>query len=230
MTKFWMGVPALALAACTGSDLVPVTFDVPNAKEAIVFRIDAAQLAPWDTVKIEDGVFKIDLPLDSSGSTFYALSFDHGASLRLGIERGDKIKGSVSIDKGITTYDLKGSELSEQLLTHYQPLRHTAMLLDSLDQESAQYQGQPDAAERNAALFARYEARIGKHREAITKMVQDNPSTLANIFALYQSAGNYYIFNADEDQELFKMAAEAMSEAHPNHPILQVFIQSAIRQ
>jgi hypothetical protein len=46
---------------------------------------------------------------------------------------------------------------------------------------------------------------------------------------LYQSAGNFYLFDPQRDSALFRSTADAMSEAHPEHPILKVFIQSAIR-
>ena len=56
MTKFWIGATALALTACTGSDIIPLSLEVPNSKEAIIFRIDANQLVPCDTIQITDGV------------------------------------------------------------------------------------------------------------------------------------------------------------------------------
>lgn len=229
MTKFWIGATALALTACTGSDIIPLSLEVPNSKEAIIFRIDANQLFPWDTIQLVDGILKTELPLDSSGSTFYALSFDHGASLRLGIERGDKIKGSVSLTNGITDYELSGSDLSERLLAHYKPLRQTAMLMDSLDKQAATYQGLENAAEKNAELFTVYEARIAKHRDDLKSMIEEEPASLANIFALYQSAGSFYLFDPTRDSSLFRTTADAMSETNPEHPILQVFIKSAIR-
>ncbi len=229
MTKFWIGATALALTACTGSDIIPLSLEVPNSKEAIIFRIDANQLVPWDTIQITDGVLKTELPLDSSGSTFYALSFDHGASLRLGIERGDKIKGSVSLTNGITDYELSGSDLSERLLAHYKPLRQTAMLMDSLDKQAATYQGLENAAEKNAELFTVYEARITKHRDDLKSMIEEEPASLANIFALYQSAGSFYLFDPMRDSTLFRTTTDAMSEANPEHPILQVFIKSSTR-
>ena len=71
--------------------------------------------------------------------------------------------------------------------------------------------------------------RIAKHRDDLIKLVKEEPASLANIFALYQSAGNYYLFDPQRDSALFRSTADAMSEAHPEHPILQVFIQSAIR-
>jgi hypothetical protein len=229
MNKLWLSAPALFLAACTGGDLVPVELQVAGAKEVIVYRIDPDRLYPWDTVQLADGVLDIELPLDSSGSTFYAFSFDNNGSLRLGIERGDDIEGEVSVANNITTYSLTGSPLSERLLAHYQPLRHSAMLMDSLDAEAQTYQGLPDVAEKNALLFARYQARVEKHRKDLEAMITEDPSSLANIFAIYQSVGNYPLFNPEQDAELIRTTADAMSEAHPNHPILQIFIQSAVR-
>ncbi|MCE2816672.1 MAG: hypothetical protein LW601_05845 [Cryomorphaceae bacterium] len=230
MNKFWMGAPALFLAACAGGDLVPVSLEVPETKEVVVFRIDADQLVPWDPVAVADGMFDTELPLDSSGATFYALSLDNGASLRLGIERGDDIEGKVSVvGSGITDYSVTGSALSERLQAHYMPLRHTALLMDTLEQEAKAHQGMQDAAEHNAQLFMRYEARITKHRDELIKLVKEEPASLANIFALYQSAGNFYLFDPQRDSALFRTTADAMSEAHPEHPILKVFIQSAIR-
>ncbi|MFM8565199.1 MAG: hypothetical protein ACKOBQ_03510 [Bacteroidota bacterium] len=230
MNKSLLGASALFLAACSGGDLVPVSLEVPNCDTAVVFRIDAEQLVPWDTLALSDGMLETELPLDSSGTTFYALSFKHGASLRLGIERGDDIEGSVKVvGSGITDYSVTGSPLSERLLAHYLPLRHTALLMDTLEQEAKAHQGMQDAAEHNAQLFLRYEARVAKHREELIKLVNEQPASLANIFALYQSAGNFYLFDPQRDSALFRSTADAMSEAHPEHPILKVFIQSAIR-
>ncbi|MEN9431756.1 MAG: hypothetical protein RL206_675 [Bacteroidota bacterium] len=103
------------------------------------------------------------------------------------------------------------------------------MLMDSLDTEAQTYQGLPDVAEKNALLFARYQARVEKHRKDLEAMIIEEPASLANIFAIYQSVGNYPLFNPDQDAELIRKTADAMSEAHPNHPILKIFIQSAVR-
>lgn len=229
MNKLWLSAPALFLAACTGGDLVPVELHVDGAKEVVIYRIDPDRLYSWDTLQLTDGVMDVELPLDSSGSTFYAFAFDNNGSLRLGIERGDDIEGEVSVSNNITTYSVTGSPLSERLLAHYQPLRHSAMLMDSLDAEARTYQGLPDVAEKNALLFARYQARVEKHRKELEAMITEDPSSLANIFAIYQAVGNYPLFNPIQDSALIRTTANAMSEAHPNHPILQVFIQSAIR-
>ena len=74
-----------------------------------------------------------------------------------------------------------------------------------------------------------YEARITKHRDDLKTMIEEKPASLANIFALYQSAGSFYLFDPMRDSTLFRSTADAMSEANPEHPILQVFIKSAIR-
>lgn len=229
MNKFLLSATALFLAACTGSDLVPVKLDIVGANEVMIFRIDQDRLYPWDTVQLVDGKLDIELPLDSTGSTFYVLASNNNGNLRLGIERGDDIEGEVSVSSDITTYSLKGSPLSEKLLAHYLPLRHSAMLMDSLDAEARTYQGMPDAAEKNTLLFARFQARINQHHRELEVMIEEDPASLANIFSIFQMVGNYPVFSPIKDSVLIQSTAAAMSEAHPNHPIVQLFVNEVNR-
>lgn len=229
MNNYLLSASALLFAACSSGDLIPVEFTAEGAQEVVISRIDPDRLYPWDTVKIPDGILDIELPLDSSGSTFYILAFDNNGVVRLGIERGDDIEGELTVANEITTYSLSGSKLSERLLAHYQPVRHSALLTDSLVMESKSYQGAPDEAVKNAELTARFIARVEKHRQEIESMITEEPASLANIFAFVQLVDNYPIFNPVRDSTLIRTTSQAMVEAHPNHPILQLFMQEFVK-
>ncbi|MFZ9777918.1 MAG: hypothetical protein ACO3CI_06265 [Schleiferiaceae bacterium] len=230
MTKYaWLGASALLFASCGSNDIVPVSLEAEGAKEAYIFRIDATQLVPWDTL-YADGQFDTELPLDSTGSTFYVFAFDNNANIRLGIEAGDDIEGRVSVNETqITTYEIEGSELSEKMLAHYLPLRHTAMLMDSLTAEAAGFQGQPDAAERNAQLFARFQDRVARHKSELDEQLTADPGSLANIFAIFQAAGNMPLYNPQQDSALIRTLVDALNEQHPDHPLVKTFVQTVAR-
>ena len=208
------------------NDSVSVNFSIEGASNAVIVRIDGEHTVPWDTVKIINNELKLDLPLDSTLMTFYYFIFDSGASLRIGVEPGDKLIGSVNASGSLTDYEITGSELSEQLLALYQPVLESSRVIDSLD-EYRKISNDPDS---NYILietrhYKFLENRYHNHKKEILKVMAMDSSNLSNVFGFFQKVAAAPIFSSkEEDHIFFQEFGDVIIEKHPNHPLARIFI------
>ena len=228
LTHIWVILFALQLSSCS-DDSATIEFKIQGAEVAYVFRLEGTLPLPWDTVAIEDETLHLDLPVDSTLSTFYEIQFDNNSNrLRLGIEPGDEITGEIDARGMFLTYRLEGSYLSEQLCDQYRATLKSAQVIDSLDTYKSTHpvttMEEFEVQERRnlQKLQDRYHA----HKVEIASTIAEDPQSLANVFAfLNQSIGRVRIFSPEEKEDFLQMKeyAALILQAHPNHPLAKIF-------
>jgi len=228
--SLWAALILGAATACT-NDAAEVNLAIEGATEAIVVRIEGDHSVPFDTVAIVDGHLALNLPVDSTLNTFYFLLFDTGGSLRLGIAPGDEIEGTVDATTPLTEYSLTGSAMSEQLLALYRPVLTSSRLLDSLDvfRQNRRTDSADVMLERENRHFELLQARYLAHRDEIQAVIAQDSTNLSNVFAFFQQVGQVPIFRPGVDLAVMQAYATAILEAHPTHPLAQIFSQEVMR-
>ena len=208
------------------NDSASVNFNVEGASNAVIVRIDGEHTVPWDTLKIINNSLILNLPLDSTLKTFYYFIFDSGASLRIGIEPGDKLIGSVNATGSLTDYKITGSKLSEQLLALYQPVLESSRVIDSLD-EYRQLSNDSDSnyVKMETRHYKFLENRYYSHKKEILKVMAMDSSNLSNVFGFFQKVAAAPLFTSKEkDHIYFQEFGDVIIEKHSNHPLARIFI------
>jgi hypothetical protein len=221
----------LGLGTACSNDTADIDLAIEGATEAMVVRIEGDRSVPFDTVAIVDGHLSMELPVDSTLNTFYFLLFDTGGSMRLGIAPGDEIQGTVDATTALTEYSLTGSRMSEQLLELYRPVLTSSRLLDSLDvfRQNRRTDSADVMLERENRHFELLQARYLAHRDEIQGVLGKDSTNLANVFAFFQQVGQVPIFRPGVDLGVMQAYAGTILEAHPKHPLAQIFAQEVER-
>lgn len=228
LTPVWGVLFALQLSSCS-DDSAPIEFKIQGAEVAYVFRLEGLQALPWDTVAIEDERLQLDLPVDSTLSTFYEIQFDNNSNrLRLGIEPGDEITGEIDARGTFLTYRLEGSSLSEQLCDQYGVTLKSAHVIDSLDRYDAAHPvtTSEEFEVQRLRNLQKLQDRYHAHKAEISSIIAENPQSLANVFAfLNQSIASVRIFSPEEEEDFLQMkeSAALILQAHPTHPLARIF-------
>lgn len=226
MKKSWILGFIILTSACS-KDFIPVNFQINGAKNAVIVRIDGEHTVPWDTIEVIDNKLKINLPLDSTLKTFYYFIFDSGASLRIGIEPGDNITGSINARESLTVYELNGSSLSEQLHALYEPVLKSSQIIDSLDKYRTLSKNDTiiNLLLMEKRHYTALESRYFQHKDEIIEIMAKDSSSLSNVFGFFQKVADVPLFSNKEDDRMnFNLFGDAISKSHPYHPLARIFI------
>tara|TARA_Y100000389_G_C17392834_1_gene480868 strand:+ start:110 stop:820 length:711 start_codon:yes stop_codon:yes gene_type:complete len=226
MKKNWILCLVILTCSCS-EDFIPVNFQVEGAQNAVIVRIDGEHTVPWDTIEVINNKLEIDLPLDSTLKTFYYFIFNSGSSLRIGLEPGDNITGSINAKESLTNYKINGSSLSEQLHALYEPVLKSSHIIDSLDQYRifSKNNNGVDLLSMEKRHYSTLESRYFQHKNEVIEIMAKDSSSLSNVFGFFQKVADVPLFSNKEDDRMnFNLFCDAISRSHPNHPLARIFI------
>lgn len=220
---FLFGLVALMSAACTKNKEAAVTAVIDGGadKEIVVAQLAVSQIRIIDTLKADsEGTAKLKVPMSEETPNFYYLVYDGNRLASLILKPGDKI--SVKTDTLGNVYEISGSEESVLLQKYQDRLaevnREFALLSEKLIKasEAADTHQMQQLNKQMGKLYVKY-------RQDMLKMIMENPYSLANVQALYQSIGNQLpIFAEENDYLLAQRIHDSLILRYPN----SVYIKS----
>lgn len=206
------------LSACSGSG-VTVRGDIAQGgggKTILVERISPNGAKVVDSVKTDrKGSFSVFIEQKGETPEFYTLRLPGGASVPLLAAASEKIVVQIA-DSAASSYSVKGSEGSAQVLEANRILAASALKLDSLavifNQTADTAVQRRIAREYGAAEVARKQVTIG--------FLMKNAGSLAAIVPLYQSTrGGEFVFgDQPEDVLYFRMVSDSLNSRYPDSP------------
>lgn len=201
-----------------------ITATVKGAKEVIVYLAKPESVEPIDTIKIEDGGFKIGQDIDSAN--FYTLLFTGSQNtVPLYIEPGEQIELVINASTSYPDFTVTGSIGSIKMKEQWASYITTYALIDSLDQVTKEYT--QDSLEIpkgiRVALRNRYIERIQKHRQEIFAIIDADSTHVTNVMAINQAIGQTRLFDITKDGAYYRKINNGLKSAHPNNPSTKAF-------
>ena len=199
-----------------------------NAEKVYLSELGNESASKSDTVQLDaKGNFSFKQKI--SQPTFYSLTVNDKAITLLAYP-GEKITISGDARYLPLTYSVEGSEDSKHILHLSQRLEHTVFIGDSLDKTLKIYEGNRNYVNIQRQFQLSYLNEVDSLRAYNIRFMEQNPRSMAVIYALYQQlAQDAYLFNDEEDIRYFRKADSAFYRRYPKVAMVNTLHANVIR-
>ncbi|MCT4624894.1 MAG: AhpC/TSA family protein [Schleiferiaceae bacterium] len=208
------------LASCeNNSNELIIEGKVNGANEFVVYENKPDKFNPMDTIKIEDGTFKIGLDVDTPGFYWFVFT-EKNASIPMYFNPSEHIELDIDLTQKYPEYSIVGSVDSDKLKRQWESFYKTYALSDSLDAYVQQLAG-PNGevpAEVKSELNDLYSKRIEDHREEVLSIIAEDYGNITNIMAINQILGQYPLLPYNLYKQYYIDIDKALMEKAPNDP------------
>lgn len=206
-------VAAVVLSSCS-SKSAKIKGQFSNLSEKMVYleRLEVGSSELIDSVKAsKDGSFKFKIKFEKDRQpSFYLLRVNGNNFITLFVERGTSIKVKGDAAKLESSYEVTGSQTSEEIKMLSHLLNATISSLDSLDK--LRKAGVDSVDYKMGKVF------VDCKREFI-KFIVTNPKSMASLYAIYsQLPGNTNVFGTYDDVNYFKLLSDSLSVTYGQSP------------
>ncbi len=209
----------IALAACQ-KKTVEITGTLENplsGQYLFLSELKADDIVAYDSVLItEEGTFNFKLNIKNP--SFYLLKNNQKNFLTMLLEPGEKINMTAAFDSINYPSEFKGSPGTELLIRYNDKLRNTIDNIMSLSKIYVKRMDQPGLPELIDSLDRASQGYLEDINAYTKRFIDDNPSSLASITALYQQvAPDVYVLDPMKDIEYFRKVNESLSALYPEN-------------
>ena len=191
---------------------------IRNAADTMLLfeELTPSELVPVDTIYIDsDGNFTYKKDIDDAG--FYRITANSANFITLSVEPGERIRISADIEDMPSTYEVSGSPGSNLIWELNMEKARGMSMADSLRVLYREYRGTPEFPERRDELRAEYRRIKDQQREFVMKVIDDNPTSLASVLALYQYFENHMLLKEKEHFEYFEKLSKSLCDVYPSN-------------
>jgi thiol-disulfide isomerase/thioredoxin len=175
-------------------------------------KIDS--LKKIDSVKINDnGEFEFKhIP---EGIGFYLIKVSNDNFIMLLAEKGEDITISGDIKQLASDYSVNGSKGSELLSSLNKHLRYNYKKVDSLKKLLDSKYADINYSEVKKEVDSVYQTIFNDQKKYLKSFIDNNPTSLASIMALYQVFGRQKVLNEKDDYEYFEKLDKSLFQIYP---------------
>ncbi len=179
------------------------------------------ELTPSDVIIIdtiypdEQGYFKYTLLIQSAG--FYRLRLPKGDFITLAAEPHEEIHIKAAGSNLRKSYTVAGSEGSSILWQLNRKQLQGMQQADSLRQIYREHRHDPDFAEHKMILKQEYKSIKEDQRQFVIGIIENNPTTLASVLALYQFFEDNMLLDETGHFEYFSKLSKSLCTAYPSN-------------
>ncbi len=190
-------------------------FENTNGELLFLKFMGSNQLNTIDSAIIdESGNFNFSGKIE--GPNFYMIEKDQQNYLTLILNPGEKVTVSGDANNLLKDYDVKGSEDSELLRDFTGELMAS---IEELTELSKVYQDSiqsPNLSEIMRNLNEKSDVIIKEMRDYTISFIEENPSSLASLMALYQQlAPRQYILSPESDLKYYQLVDSTLYSLYP---------------
>jgi peroxiredoxin len=199
------------------SDLV-LSGQILNAADTMFLleELTPAELIPIDTIYTDsEGNFTFSKPIDDAG--FYRITANPANFITLSAEPGERITIQAEIENMAASYEVSGSPGSYIIWKINKEKDRGMKMADSLRVLYREYRGTPEFPEKREELRAEYRKIKDQQREFVMKVIDDNPTSLASVLALYQYFENHILLKESEHFEYFERLSKSLCDVYPSN-------------
>jgi len=221
------------LASCGPEKNIRIkgSIDGANAEKIYLLELGNDRTSRSDTVQLDvNGNFSFKHKI--SQPTFYSLTVNN-MSITLLAKPGDKILISGDARHLPLTLSIAGSEDSHNISILRQRLEHTLFVGDSLYRTLKMFEGNRNLINIQRQLEWNYINEVDSLKAFNIRFIENNPKSLAVIYALYQQLNqNFFLFNQEDnvrsfplfnqndDLKYFRRADSTFFRRYPKVPIV----------
>lgn len=171
-------------------------------------------------VAIDSAVLGDDGSFSLYGKTedpnIFILRINNGAYNYLLVTKDEKVKVTADGQTFSKTIQVKGSPGSQQLAELNFRMSELQFKIDSLTEIRNQVYQDPEKKEELAKITSQANGLVTAHKDFLLSFIQENPSSLASIAALYQQMGRQKLITPEENMEVFRAVDAALMATYPN--------------
>lgn len=202
-----------ALVACNNSGNLEISGNFPDADTVYVGKFGPDELIPLDTVVVSNGSFSWSTDVEEP--QFMIVNVDNVTQISLLAAPGESIVIE-SKEDGLG-YSVSGSAGSERILKVNELIQQGMDVMDSLTMVSQTYTDSANFVDVREELNAAFKQMFDNTKEQLIAMINEDPSSLSNLFIFPQYIGRIQIINPSENWNLYKLADSAMVAAYPEN-------------
>ena len=211
------------LAGCGPEREVRIKGSLSGSKGEKVFLRELSNESDFrsDTVQLDaKGNFAFKHQI--SQPKFYSLTVNDKA-ITLLAHPGDKLTISGDARRLTQTYEISGNDESRDIRRLSRRLEHTIFIRDSLEKSLKLYAGNRNFANIERQYQWTYRNEVESLRAYNIRYMEQNPYSLAVIYALYQQLGqNVYLFDQEDDLKYFQKADSVFFRRYPKVPYVNM--------
>lgn len=207
------------LTNCTensGDNLISGT--VTGGSELIISELSPGEIVGKDTLSVSSGTFSWGPESAIENTTMYLLEFSEGGKIPLILTPGDQVEITIENTGENPLYTIEGSNESKRLNRLREIGIENSAFLDSLDHL---VKTTPDGAEKRALrprLDAAFQERIIKVKKQLRSFIEEDTTSLTNLFVLSQKLGQYSIISPEEDLGYLISIDNGLQSKHDKNP------------
>ena len=201
-----------------GESGLTLSGQIRNAADTMLLleELTPSELVPLDTIYTDsDGNFTYRKNIDDSG--FYRITANPANFITLSVEPGEHIRISADIEDMPSTYQVSGSPGSYLIWELNMEKARGMGMTDSLRVLYRKYRGTPEFPEKRDELRAEYRRIKDQQREFVMKVIDDNPTSLASVLALYQYFEDHMLLKEKDHFEYFEKLSESLCNVYPSN-------------
>ena len=201
-----------------GEGELVVSGHIHNAADSMLLfeELTPSELIPVDTLYIDsEGNFTYNLNIADAG--FYRITANPANFITLSVEPGEHIRVSADIEDMPSTYEVKGSPGSYLIRELNMEKARGTRMADSLRVLYREYRGTPEFPEKRQELKEEYRRIKDQQREYVINVIDNNPTSLASVLALYQYFENHMLLREKEHFEYFEKLSKSLCDVYPSN-------------
>ena len=219
-----------AMNSCSPEKNVRIrgTLSGANAENVFLRELGNESTSKNDTVQLDaKGYFSFKHKI--SHPTFYSLTVNDKAITLLAYP-GEKITIGGDVRHLLLTYSVEGSEDSKHIHRLNQRLQHTVFVGDTLERTLKTYEDNRNYVNIQRQFQLNYINEVDSLRAYNIRFMEQNPRSLAVIYALYQQLSqDVYLFDAEDDIRYFRKADSAFFRRYPKVTMVNTLHANVIR-
>ncbi len=167
------------------------------------------------TIINDDGEFVFKYQPEDIG--FFIIKISKNNFITLLIDKNNNVELTGDIRQLANTYKVENSEDSKLLWEIENQKRKIYTIYDSLAGVWYNKKFDDNNLEIKTTLDSIATDAINIHHKKMEILIKENKSSLACVIALYQSIGNRFVFNMQDNLELFEIVNNALLEKYPTN-------------
>jgi peroxiredoxin len=207
----------------SGKENFKVSGNLTGKQGTIVYlkEMTVRDLIPVDSAVLDEkGSFSLGGYTDLV--RFYAFYISSNEFITLLIRPGDKITLNGEISNLSGTYQVEGSDDSQNIRELSRELNNTLSQIKNLSRILSDSVNSPNFDNIKAGLDRAYEEIVRSQREFTFRFIRENINSPASLMALYQQIGSHqYLLDPVQDFRYYKMVDSSLNLLYPGSEAVQ---------
>lgn len=221
---------ALLLVSCSQQS-GNLNIEANGSDTLYLARLEPDKIVPIDTLNsASDGQFSYDLVTPEEGvADFFMISTPEGFRIPIFTDGKEKIQVEITGAGDSVSYSISGSEESARIRRINEYRDEAYAVIDSLNTVNRNAQGSPEYPQVRMSLDSTFEATVKATSEKLKNLIDEDSSSMANIFVFTQAIGNFQLVSPEEDMAYYRKVENGLQARYGENKHAQAFFNQVVR-